>query len=456
MNTTITSQPTDHISLGTLMSEVSGPVLTPTDEGYATELGGFNLIAAPAADLVVGATNAHDVALAVRYARANGFRVGARATGHGLPIEGRGTVVVTTSRLNSITVDPVARTARVGAGVRWRDVVAATTPHGLTGVVGSSSSVGVVGYTLGGGLSPLGRRFGWAADHVRSIELVTADGVVRSVDASAGSDLFWAILGGRDGFGIVTAIEFELFDHPPSTAAASSSPVRRHGTCCTRGASGRRPFRRRRAPRSPPSASHRIPICPRPCRDSSPSTSGTRTPETPPRRPPFSRRCVRPGRSCWRTSTSCRPPPWTRCTWTRPARCPASNAASCSASSRPRPSRRCSRWPDRRCRARRPSSRCGCWGGRLRRPQRVPNAVAGRHGAYSVIAIGVPARPLADQVGPRLQAVLDALAPWRCGALLNFCGLRAADRAGLWGPDERLRLETIRRRHDPAGVLASR
>uniref|UniRef100_UPI0035E3D000 hypothetical protein n=1 Tax=Gordonia paraffinivorans TaxID=175628 RepID=UPI0035E3D000 len=86
----------------------------------------------------------------------------------------------------------------------------------------------------------------------------------------------------------------------------------------------------------------------------------------------------------------------------------------------------------------------------------MPNAVAGRHGAYSVIAIGVPARPLADQVGPRLQAVVDALAPWRCGALLNFCGLRAADRAGLWGPDERLRLETIRRRHDPAGVLASR
>ncbi len=112
------SQPTDRVSLGTLMSEVSGPVLTPTDEGYATELGGFNLIAAPAADLVVGATSAHDVALAVRYARANGFRVGARATGHGLPIEGRGTVVVTTSRLNSIIVDPVARTARVGAGVR--------------------------------------------------------------------------------------------------------------------------------------------------------------------------------------------------------------------------------------------------------------------------------------------------------------------------------------------------
>ena len=83
----------------------------------------------------------------------------------------------------------------------------------------------------------------------------------------------------------------------------------------------------------------------------------------------------------------------------------------------------------------------------------MPNAVAGRHGAYSVIAIGVPAGPLADQVGPRLQAVVDALAPWRCGALLNFCGLRAADRAGLWGPDERLPLETIRRRHDPAGVL---
>ena len=140
----ITSEPIDFTDFDALLSAVSGPVLTPADEGYTAELTGFNLAAIPAADVVVGATNAADAAAAVRYARSNGMRVGARATGHGSPIEGRGTVVVTTSRMAGVSVDPVTRTARVEAGARWRDVVAATAPHGLTGLVGSSSSVGVV------------------------------------------------------------------------------------------------------------------------------------------------------------------------------------------------------------------------------------------------------------------------------------------------------------------------
>ncbi|MDH3050239.1 hypothetical protein QEN42_10200 [Gordonia alkanivorans] len=92
-------------------------------------------------------------------------------------------------------------------------------------------------------------------------------------------------------------------------------------------------------------------------------------------------------------------------------------------------------------------------GGALTQPQRVPNAIAGRHGAFNVIAIGVPAGPLGDQVGAHLTAVTRAVAPWSAGALLNFCGLDAAEREQLWTPDQRVRLETIRRRHDPTGVL---
>ncbi len=155
MNTPITSEPIDFADIDALATTVAGPVLTAADEGYTAELTGFNLVATPAAQVVVGATTAEDVAAAVRYARSNGLRVGVRATGHGAPIEGRGTVVVTTSRMTEIVVDPVAKTARVGAGVRWRDLAAVTAPHGLTGIVGSASSVGVVGYHLGGGLSPL-------------------------------------------------------------------------------------------------------------------------------------------------------------------------------------------------------------------------------------------------------------------------------------------------------------
>ncbi|WP_157858093.1 FAD-binding oxidoreductase, partial [Streptomyces durhamensis] len=106
--------------------------------------------------------------------------------------EGTDYLTITTGRMNQVVVDPVQRLARVGAGARWSDVVAHTAPYGLTGVVGSASAVGVVGYTLGGGLSPLGRAYGYAADHVRSLEVVTPDGNIRRVDAGAEPDLFWA------------------------------------------------------------------------------------------------------------------------------------------------------------------------------------------------------------------------------------------------------------------------
>jgi FAD/FMN-containing dehydrogenase len=99
----------------------------------------------------------------------------------------------------------------VQPGARWRHVLAAGEPHGLAGLVGSFTGVGVVGFTLGGGLSPvLGRRYGFAADHVRSVELVTADGQVRRVDADSEPDLFWAVRGGKGNFGVATALEFDL------------------------------------------------------------------------------------------------------------------------------------------------------------------------------------------------------------------------------------------------------
>ncbi len=78
--------------------------------------------------------------------------------------------------MQELSVDPVARTARIGAGVKWARVIEAAVPYGLAPMSGSSSDVGAVGYTLGGGLGPLGRKHGFAADHVRSIEIVTGDG----------------------------------------------------------------------------------------------------------------------------------------------------------------------------------------------------------------------------------------------------------------------------------------
>ncbi len=98
--------------------------------------------------------------------------------------------------------------------MRWQQVIDAAAPD-LAPLNGSSPQVGVVGYTLGGGLSPtMGRYRGWAADHVRAVELVTADGRLRQLTAERESDLFWAVRGGKDNFGIVTALEFSLFETP--------------------------------------------------------------------------------------------------------------------------------------------------------------------------------------------------------------------------------------------------
>jgi len=100
----------------------------------------------------------------------------------------------------------------VGAGATWAQVVTAAAAHGLAPLCASSTAVGVAGYTLGGGMGPLGRRHGFAADHVHRLRLVTADGRPHEIDADRAPELFWALRGaGAHGFGVVTELEFALF-----------------------------------------------------------------------------------------------------------------------------------------------------------------------------------------------------------------------------------------------------
>jgi hypothetical protein len=121
-----------------------------------------------------------------------------------------GAILVKTERMRGVDVDPEARTARVEAGVLGEELGAAAGEHGLSSLPGSSPNVGVVGYTLGGGLSWLGRRYGFACNRVRGIELVTAAGEPRTVDADNDGDLFWALRGGGGGYAIVTALHLDL------------------------------------------------------------------------------------------------------------------------------------------------------------------------------------------------------------------------------------------------------
>ncbi|MEV1006080.1 FAD-binding oxidoreductase [Streptomyces sp. NPDC049881] len=193
------------------MSAHLSALLAPGDAGFEAELAGFDLVARHRPAYVVRAESAADVRAAVRFAAGRGLPVGVQATGHGIAAPADGGVLVSTRRMDAVTVDPGARTATVGAGARWGQVVAAAAPYGLAPLNGSSPLVGVVGYTLGGGLGPLGRAYGWAADHVTRARLVTADGAVRDVTPDRHADLFRGLRGGgKAGFGVVTRLTFGL------------------------------------------------------------------------------------------------------------------------------------------------------------------------------------------------------------------------------------------------------
>ncbi|MFI7692752.1 FAD-binding oxidoreductase [Nonomuraea sp. NPDC049655] len=211
-----------------MFSHFNGPVLVPGDPGYDDETARFNTVAGPVRPaVVVGARDAGDVRKAIDHARSAGLRVAVQATGHGLSAPVDGTLLINTRRMTGLSVDPATRTARVGAGVRWGQVIDAAAGHGLAPPNGSSPLVGAVGYTLGGGLPVLGRTFGWAADRVRSLELVTADGTLRTVSPHQNQDLFWALRGGRPGVGVVTAMELELAAAPRFHGGMLSFPAER-------------------------------------------------------------------------------------------------------------------------------------------------------------------------------------------------------------------------------------
>ena len=177
-------------------------------------------------------------------------------------------------------IDPEARTARVGAGVRWRAVIDAAAPYGLAPLNGSSSSVGVVGYTLGGGIGPMARRYGFAADHVRSFTIVTADGEIRTVDEQHHATCSGPCAAARSASGWSPRSPSSWFRSPGSSAAASSSPATTRPMCCTPGAHGPRRFRTRPPHPLRCCAFRRTRSCRRRCRANSSRTCGTPTSAT--------------------------------------------------------------------------------------------------------------------------------------------------------------------------------
>ena len=198
-------------NLEAMRAGLKGAAYVPGDDGYDDASRAWNLNAGQRPALVVVAEGASDVIAAVRFARELGLGVGVMATGHGVGSPCDGGVLVNTSRMKGVRVDPVARTARVEAGALWADVIPEAQAHGLAGLLGSSSHVGVVGYTMGGGFGWLGRKYGFNAASVREADVVTAEGELLRVSADEHPDLFWGLKGGGGNFGIVTSLEFELY-----------------------------------------------------------------------------------------------------------------------------------------------------------------------------------------------------------------------------------------------------
>ena len=207
-----------------LSAAVGGPVGMPDTPEYAAETLAFNAAAVHRPGVVLGALNARDVAAGVKWAAERRLPVAVQATGHGADSAVEGGLLINTRRLQDLQIDPVAPTARVGAGVKWRSVLKASVPLGLVGLHGSSTDVGVVGYTVGGGLPLLGRAHGFAADHVRSMEVVTADGALRRIDAGAEPELF-ALYPGADAATVLAAFR-EWLPTLPDDASPSISLLR--------------------------------------------------------------------------------------------------------------------------------------------------------------------------------------------------------------------------------------
>lgn len=436
-----------------LARDVRGTVLDGRDPAAATEAAGFNMAVTHRPEVVVAAASTRDVAAAVRYARDEGLPVAVQATGHGAHAASEGTVLISTRRLQGVLVDPVARVARVEAGVRWRAVIDAAAPHGLAPLSGSSSGVGVVGYTLGGGMGHLARRHGFAADHVRAVELVTAAGEPRTVTAGSDPDLFWAVRGGGGGFGIVTGLEFDLVPVPRFFGGAMVFTGPAVAEVLHAFAAW--------APTMPEEVTTSVALLRLPPGDEVPPPlrgvvslalrfGFTGSPEEGEALLAPMRRIAPPvldsiGPMSYAAVDGIHMDP------TEPM-----PAVTRGGLLQAMPTSLVDRLVD--------VAGAGVdlplavvemrlMGGALARPAEVPNAVAGRDGAFSLNVVAPAPPPLLETAHVVTRAVAEALEPWSTGtSLVNFVGT-AGSVDGIWEPEARERLRRVKEAVDPGNVL---
>jgi hypothetical protein len=200
---------------------VRGTVLAPGTDGFdgARSIWNGMIDRTPAA--IVRCAGAADVVAAVNAARDQGLVLAVRGGGHsaaGSSVCDAG-IMVDLSAMKSIRVDPARRTVRAEGGVTWAEFDRETQAFGLATTGGVVSTTGIAGLTLGGGIGWLGRTYGLSCDNLLSVDIVTADGQLRTASAEENPDLFWAVRGGGGNFGIVTSFEYRLHEVGPNVLA---------------------------------------------------------------------------------------------------------------------------------------------------------------------------------------------------------------------------------------------
>jgi hypothetical protein len=437
-----------------LAHEVAGAVFDGADPAAAAETAGFNQAVVHRPQVVIAATSAADVAAAVRHANREGLQVTVQATGHGAAWPADGTTFVSTRHMQGLQIDPVARLARVQAGVRWRSVIDAATPHGLAPLSGSSSRVGVVGYTLGGGMGHLARRHGFAADHVRSVELVTADGELTTVTAASDPELFWAIRGGQGSFGIVTALEFDLIPVPEFFGGALIFPANAIEDVLHAFSAW--------APTMPEEVTTSVALLRLPPTDDVPPPlrgvvslalrfgfTGSRergeallAPMRSVARPVLDSIGPMSYADVDRIHMDPRDPLPAVVRGGLLHSMPANLVDALLAVAGPHVDIPLAVVEMR------------LMGGALSRPAAVANAVAGREGAFSLVAIAPAPPPLAGTARSVTTAVLDALEPWSTGtSLVNFEHAAPHESSNAWAPEVLERLRQVKMATDPRNVF---
>jgi FAD/FMN-containing dehydrogenase len=199
------------IGVDQLKARVQGAVSAPGETQYDALRAAWNLSVDQHPALIVVAESAADIAAAVRFAREADLKVAVQATGHGVIRPANNSLLINTSQFTDVRINAESRTAWISAGAKWGKVLAQAQAVGLAPLLGSSPDVGAIGYTLGGGMGWLARKYGLSIDSVNCFEVVTADGQIIEASETQNADLFWGLRGGGGGLGVITAMEVRLY-----------------------------------------------------------------------------------------------------------------------------------------------------------------------------------------------------------------------------------------------------